>query len=157
MSEGKLTFNGSLETGLRLLSILVAGYPNKFDSNKLLIFDFMVIHTEDFGGPKSLHPKNIYKSSEFLVRKKVIQQGVDLMLGKGLIQRGIDDAGIYYQAGDAAELFLNILSSTYIKKLRDCSDWVIAQYADLNTDDINKLTNAISERWINEFRTDKGI
>lgn len=155
MNKDSLTFNGSLETGLRLLSILVSAYPNKYDNNQLLMFDFMVIHTEDFGGPKSLHPKNIYKSSEFLVRKKIMQKGLDLMMSKGFIHQCIEETGIYYQAGDTAELFLKILSSPYIKKLRHCSNWVVSHYTDLNTDEINKLTNSISDQWINEFHSDK--
>lgn len=157
MSKGNLTFNGPLETGLRLLSILVSAYPNKYDNNQLLMLDFMVIHTEDFNGPKSLHPKNIYRSSEFLVRKKIMQQGLDLMMSRGFIHQCIDKPGIYYQAGDAAELFLNILSSSYIKKLRHCSEWVVAHYKDLNTDEINKLTNSISDQWINEFHSNKSF
>lgn len=48
MSENfNLTFNSSLEVGLRSLSLLIYSYPKAIDLNHLVLFDFIVTHTDD--------------------------------------------------------------------------------------------------------------
>ncbi len=49
-------FNSELETGTRAMVILEAAYPRAFDLARLTWFDHLVVHTEDIGGPESLHP-----------------------------------------------------------------------------------------------------
>ena len=49
-------FNSALETGVRALVILVANFPAALDLQRLVDFDYLVVHSGDVDGPESLHP-----------------------------------------------------------------------------------------------------
>src|SRR5690606_7441721 len=114
MSNYSLTFNSPLEVGLRSLALLVAGYPKVFDLNHLVLFDFIAIHTEQFGGLTNLHPENRYHNTELLVRRPIISEGLRLFASKGLVEPRITDTGFVYTAGESSQFFLTALSSDYI-------------------------------------------
>jgi len=62
-------FNSHLETGTRALIILDAAYPRTMDLTRLTWFDHLVVHTEDIGGPQSLHPPLSSRTGELLVMR----------------------------------------------------------------------------------------
>lgn len=155
MSENfNLTFNSSLEVGLRSLSLLIYSYPKAIDLNHLVLFDFIVTHTDDFGGLPSLHPKNKYKQTELLVRRPLIEEGLKLLSKKGLIELLITDQGFFYMAGDASNSFLGALMSEYYTRLNSRCEWVIAKYGSLQFTDLKVEINKIFEEWIEEFHSD---
>ncbi|MFO1080284.1 MAG: ABC-three component system middle component 2 [Reyranellaceae bacterium] len=47
------TFNGPLEAGVRAVSVLGAAYPRAFDLQRLVAFDYLLVHTADIGGPEA--------------------------------------------------------------------------------------------------------
>ncbi|MCV5275801.1 threonine transporter, partial [Escherichia coli] len=51
-----ITFNSPLEAGIRAVSILGAAYPQTYDLQRLVAFDYLLVHTGDIGGPDNLHP-----------------------------------------------------------------------------------------------------
>lgn len=154
MSNYSLTFNSPLEVGLRSLALLVAGYPRVFDLNQLLLFDFIVIHTEQFGGIPNLHPENRYHNTELLVRRPIILEGLRLFTAKGLIEPKVMDTGFSYTAGDSSQFFLTALSSNYINALNERCDWVIEKYGEYTYSQLRIEINNIFEEWIEEFHSD---
>ena len=74
-----LTFNSPLEAGIRSVGLLVASYPKCFDIQQLVVFDYLVVHTGDINGPESLHPQIPLRSTELLVRRKLVENGLLLM------------------------------------------------------------------------------
>src|ERR1700733_5230045 len=99
-------FNSALETGVRALTVLVESAPAAFDLQRLVYFDYLVVHSADAGGPQSLHPNTPLRNGELLVRRAVIERGVLLMVGRGLIARCMESQGIAYAATDEAAPFL---------------------------------------------------
>ena len=72
MPDGVLTFNSPIETGVRALILLSEAYPQGFDLQRILEYDYMMVHTGDFeNGPPSIHPALPLRSGELLVRRSV--------------------------------------------------------------------------------------
>ena len=61
-------FNSPLETGLRSLAILEAAFPNRYDLQRLVEMDYLVVHSADVGGPESLHAPLPLRAGELLDR-----------------------------------------------------------------------------------------
>ena len=152
MQNTTYTFNSPLESGMRALSILTTAYPEKFDLQRLVIFDYFVVHTGDLGGPGSLHPNLPLHSTEILVRRNLIERGLMLMMSRNLIEQIIDESGIYYQAGELSETFLNSLTAPYLQTLRNRSEWVVKQYAQTDEDALRKIVAEYFGEWIEEFQ-----
>ena len=71
--EREPLFNSQLETGTRAMVILNAAYPLALDLARLTWFDHLVVHTEDIGGPPSLHPALPGRTGELLVRRRLVE------------------------------------------------------------------------------------
>ncbi len=87
------TFNSPLEAGTRAVAVLGAAYPQSYDLQRLIALDYLLVHTGDVGGPQSLHPSSPFQSSEFLMRRKLIEHSLLLMMTRGLIARQDSHAG----------------------------------------------------------------
>src|SRR5689334_14744461 len=119
MSQKPATFNGPLEAGLRAVTILGAAHPRSFDLQRLVAFDYLLVHTGDVGGPSSLHPPAPLQSAELLVRRKIVERALLLMMTRDLVEREFDTDGIRYRAGENAAPFLSTLESDYLTQLTD--------------------------------------
>ncbi|MCP9749984.1 ABC-three component system middle component 2 [Ferruginibacter sp. HRS2-29] len=152
-SQITFTFNSPLESGIRSLGILTHAYPAMLDIQRLVIFDHFVVHTGDIGGPVSLHPKLPLRSTEILVRRNLVERGLMLMMSRNLIKQIIDVNGIFYQAGEFSETFLNSLSAPYLKSLRERSDWVVNNYSNTGDDVLMEIIAKNFGEWIEEFHS----
>src|ERR1035438_1081158 len=81
------TFNSPIETGVRALILLAESYPDQLDLQRLLEFDYILVHTKDVDGPPSIHPALPLRSGELLVRRQLIERGLMLMMSGGLVGR----------------------------------------------------------------------
>jgi len=145
-------FNSPLETGVRALILLAEAYPETLDLQRILEFDYLMVHSGDVGGPPSLHPALPLRSGELLVRRQLIERGLLLMMSRGLIQRLATDAGLSYQAGDAAGPFLDALSADYLKDLKLRASWVISTFGHMSETDIRKALATVYDQWTREFQ-----
>ena len=103
------TFNGPLEAGLRAVAILGSAHPRSFDLQRLVAFDYLLVHTGDIGGPASLHPPTPLQSAELLVRRRLVERALLLMMTRELVERDFVPDGIRYRAGENAVPFLSSL------------------------------------------------
>jgi hypothetical protein len=94
------TFNGPLEAGIRTVAVLAAAHPRSFDLQRLIAFDYLLVHTGDIGGPDSLHPPVPLHSAELLVRRRLVEQALLLMMTRDLVRREASADGIRYCAGE---------------------------------------------------------
>lgn len=145
-------FNSPLETGVRALILLAEAYPEPLDLQRILEFDYLMVHSGDVGGPPSLHPALPLRSGELLVRRQLIERGLLLMMSRGLIERLASDAGLSYQADDAAGPFLDALSADYLKDLKLRASWVISTFGHMSDADIRKALATVYDQWTREFQ-----
>jgi hypothetical protein len=96
-------FNTPFETGLRSVIILTACYPDRLSLHRLVVFDHLIVHTADIGGPESMHPEDRSRAAEILVRRGLVESGLALMETRGLITRAATPYGFRYQARSAQD------------------------------------------------------
>lgn len=152
-TQGGTTFNSPLEAGIRAVGTLVAAYPTTFDLYQLVAFDYLVVHTGDVGGPDSLHPRIPLRSAELLVRRKLVEKGLMLMMCRGLVARQISEEGIFYQAGEMAEIFMSSLTAPYLQGLRDRSEWVVERLGHLSSLQLKEFIGQFFNQWVEEFQS----
>jgi hypothetical protein len=146
------SFNTPLESGIRTLGVLVAAYPEAYDLQKLVVFDFMVVHSGDMNGPESLHPNLPLRSKELLIRRQLIENGLLLMMSRNLIERLSDGNGFTYKAAELSETFLDSLTSQYLIKLRSRAVWAVGEYGSMEDESLRLTTRGFVETWIEEFQ-----
>lgn len=146
-------FNSALETGVRALAILVEAFPAGVDLQRLVYFDYLVVHSGDAGGPTSLHPDTPLRNGELLVRRGLVERGVLLMVGRNLAARRFDQKGIYYSATEDAEAFLSCLLSSYSALLRDRAHWAYERFGPLDDRALKQFFDANFGRWTREFQS----
>ena len=146
------TFNSPLEAGMRAVAVLMASYPHAYDLQRLIALDYLLVHTGDVGGPYSLHPRSPYQSTEFLMRRKIVEQAIMLMMTRGLIVREDNNQGTKYKAVENANVFLSSLQSDYSKELKARAEWLSDNYGPLTDIEFNTEMKNVFDRWLVEFQ-----
>jgi hypothetical protein len=150
-------FNSALETGVRSLVILAANFPAAFDLQRLVDFDYLVVHSGDVDGPESLHPPLPMREGELLVRRKIIESGLSLMMSRGLITRIAGAQGIVYQASDYAKPFVDSLAAPYMRSLIDRANWVAATFGEMDATELHHLISSFFDKWTTQFHPSQGL
>ena len=152
LQRNEFLFNTSIESGLRTLYVLEAIKPRSCDLQRLVIYDYLLIHSHDaVAGPESLHPPTQLRSGELLVRRKMIENGLRLLLRKGLVTLAYTKAGILYTTTKVAGLFLTHMASSYATRCTEISTWIAERFQSLSDDELNTLVNENLGRWGAEF------
>jgi hypothetical protein len=145
-------FNGPVEIGLRALCVLTTAFPAAYALQRLVVFDYFLVHTDDIeGGPEGLHPRTPHRGGEILVRRGVIQDGITLYESRGLIERVYKDGGIFFAATDKSADFLDTLSTEYLTSLRDRADWVVGSLGALDDAELDVMVRKRIGSWGAEF------
>jgi hypothetical protein len=145
-------FNSSIESGLRSLCLLFEGYPLEFDLQRIVFFDYLLVHSGDApNGPPSLHPPTPFRSNEFLVRRHLIESGLHLLMSRGLITVNATSNGFLYRAADPSVSFLAELSADYTAILRERAAWVVEYYGETSDGQLSAIFNENLDRWGSEF------
>jgi hypothetical protein len=144
-------FNSPLETGIRAVVILNAAYPMMFDLLHLTWFDHLVVHTADIGGPRSLHPDLPHRSGELLVRRRIIERGLNLMQRLNLIVMVADAHGIFYQATDDSYALVEKMKTPYAEDLKARAHWLAENICPLPEEQLRHILADRIGRWRAEF------
>ncbi|MDH7794608.1 MULTISPECIES: ABC-three component system middle component 2 [unclassified Beijerinckia] len=145
-------FNTPLECGLRLLFTLDAARGCPLDLQRLVAYDYLLVHSGDVEmGPTSLHPAVPFRGGELLVKRDLVQAGLNVMFARELLTKRFEPSGIWYRSNDLTAPFLRLLVSPYASALRSRAEWVTNHFASF-TDDLleNYMTQSIG-RWGAEF------
>lgn len=140
-------FNNSVETGLRILTILNEAFPRAFDLQNLVYLDYLTVHSADIDkSTESLHPAVPYRSGEIMVRGSIIERGLNLFIAKNLIERQYNNGGIEYKATENAMPFLESLEESYSIKLQEKANWAIIKFSQTTIQELkNIITPKLSE------------
>ena len=152
MPDTVQTFNSPIETGVRALILLAESYPEQLDLQRILEFDYILVHTGDVDGPPSIHPALPLRSGELLVRRQLIERGLLLMISRGLVGRNATEGGFTYYAQDAAGPFLDSLTAEYSADLKDRAVWVVDRFGKISDHEIRAMLTQIYDQWSREFQ-----
>jgi hypothetical protein len=145
-------FNTPLECGLRSATLLLAAYPATCDLQRLVQYDYLVVHSGDVeDGPPSIHPATPNRSGELLVRRSLVEDGLAFMSHKQVVEPQFSEGGIAYKAGEYAAVFIDALSSEYARTLRERAAWVIARFQSVPDEDLSDYMRSRWSSWGSEF------
>lgn len=148
---GASPFNSGLESAIRTLTVLAAISPLSADLQRLLMFDYLLVHSADASGPPSLHPSTPLRNGELLVRRSLVEQGLLLLVSRELAERRAGDRGIEYSASERALPFLDSLSSEYVRGLRNRATWIENRFMPLSDTALQTFFNEHFDQWTTEF------
>lgn len=156
LPKATILFNSRLETGTRAIVILEAAYPRALDLARITWFDHLVVHTEDIGGPESLHPALPARTGELLVRRRLVEESLRLMRRLHLVEAVADEKGIMYRASDNTSATVSLMRTKYARDLRDRARWLVSELADLDDVDMTQRISVSIGRWDAEFQGEAG-
>jgi hypothetical protein len=117
-------FNSKLEAGIRAVVVLEALRPETADLSEMVLFDHVVVHTEDLGGPPSLHVGVPTRKGELLVRRRLVETSLELMRRCHLVDQDAAENGLVWCASDDAASYVELLESAYSVRLKACAAWI---------------------------------
>lgn len=145
-------FNTPIESGMRALFVLEAVSPRVCDLQRLVIYDYLLVHSDDvIGGPEALHPATPLRSGELLVRRTLVEHGLKLLVQKGLVSKTFTKAGICFAATKHAKPFLTYFKSTYATRCGDISKWIAERFQPMSDDELREFIHENLGRWGAEF------
>jgi hypothetical protein len=148
-------FNGPVESGLRAAVLLYALFPEPASLQRLVVFDYLLIHSDDVpDGPPGLHPRTPYRSGELLVRRDTLRHGMLLYMSRGLIHDLYRHSGLAYSATERTGAFLDAFQAGYVRALRERSLWVTDQFGTLDDRDLDGFVKEYLGAWGAEFEMD---
>ncbi|HEV2572970.1 MAG TPA: ABC-three component system middle component 2 [Beijerinckiaceae bacterium] len=145
-------FNTPIEYGLRLLFALNQAGERSLDLQRLVSYDYLLVHSGDVeDGPASLHPAVPFRGSELLVKRALVQAGLDAMFAKELLEKRFEPTGICYRATALTGAFLKLLTSSYASALRARAEWVVTRFSDYSDAELESYMTENVGRWGAEF------
>ncbi|WP_340643604.1 ABC-three component system middle component 2 [Streptomyces albidoflavus] len=144
--------NSPVEVGMRTLVLLARSHPHPLDLSWLVVLDHAMLHSSQFDGPPSLHPRLPAQPGELGMKRQMMQEGLELLLRAGLVTVEATEGGIVYQVTPRGSGFVGILEAPYVGELRQRAQWAVEQFA--STTDALAATRDTTTRWHNEFTTD---
>ena len=145
-------FNSPVEIGFRSLVLLNEAYPSEYSLRHLVIFDYLLVHSDDIeDGPVGLHPKTPYRSGELLVRRNPLQDGLALFHSRGLIEKRYRDNGVFYSASEHSESFLAVMEARYSSMLVERAEWVASRFGSSSLSELELMVSENLGTWGAEF------
>jgi hypothetical protein len=130
---------------------VLAATKRALDTQRLIYFDYMLVHSGEVGGDESLHPRTPSQKGELLVRRRLVQDGVALMRSRELVERRWAATGIVYAATAAGRYVTEQFDSPYAAALRQRAKWVIKEFAEYSDDHLAGLLKARIGSWEDEL------
>lgn len=145
-------FNTPLECGVRSSLLLAEIFPNRIDVQRLLNYDYLLVHSGDIeGGPPSLHPATPHRSGELLMRRPLIEKGIAMMMSRSIIECEYNSKGILYALGEWGIFFTQSLQSLYIQEMKNRAKWVSDHFMRYTDDELTGLMRQRWSEWGSEF------
>ncbi|WP_343699033.1 ABC-three component system middle component 2 [Caulobacter sp.] len=144
-------FNSPLECGLRMLFVLAASKATPCDLQRLIVYDYLMVHSGDVEGPVSLHPAVPFRGGEMLVKRDVLKAGLDQMFSKELLEKRFDAGGISYCGTALTTAFVGLMANPYSEALRWRARWVVERFSPLSDHELTTFMDENLGRWGAEF------
>jgi hypothetical protein len=146
-------FNSPLEAGIRAVVVLEHLRPEALDLAEMVLFDHVVVHTADLGGPASLHPEVPGRKGELLVRRRLVESSLQLMQRCHLIDQENAEVGIVYRASEEAAAYVELLETDYSVQMKACARWLADQVRTYSKAQFKLLVRERIGDWTDAFQT----
>lgn len=150
--DGHRLFNTPLECGFRLLFALDACRPNSADLQRLISYDYLLVHSGDIaGGPPSLHPPVPFRGSEWVVKRDLVRAGLGLVFARDLITKVLSPKGITFAGSELTTAFIALLQTEYAASLRVRARWLADEFGAASDQDLQAFMTERVGQWGAEF------
>lgn len=146
-------FNSPLEAGIRAVVVLEHLRPEMLDLAEIVLFDHVVVHTADLGGPPSLHTEVPGRKGELLVRRRLIEASLQLMQRCHLVDQESAEEGIVYRASEEAAAYVELLETPYSVQMKACARWLADQVKTHSKAQFKRLVREQIGDWTDAFQT----
>jgi len=126
-SQVKTTFNSPLELGTRC-SLILTALEKRFSLDDLVLLDYALLYSNDFGGPDNLHPALPNHIAEIGHRREFLPESLIFFSRRGLISAHIEESGYYYSSNYQTLQFVSCLKSEYYRKSWVRLSWLKDNY-----------------------------
>ena len=147
LPEKPSLYNSPIEIGIRTLILLNELHPAALDITQLTWFNHVVVHTQDFGGPASLHPNLDDRAGELAILRTLVQDGLLLIQRFNLISQQNTHDGILYAASDGSLAFISLMASDYSGQLIEKAKWVANVFFPMGKTEIEKIIQKKINMW----------
>lgn len=154
MMKNKLStpFNNDVDTGLRMLCLLNKSHPKSFDLQKLIYLDYIMIHSGDIDeNIQSIHPPVPYRTGELLIKRSIIQNGLELFISRNLIEIKYTKFGIEYKASEESSTFIETLEEQYFVKVNERASWAVDKFSYWDNKELKFFLKDNIEKISNDF------
>lgn len=117
------SFNSPVEIGTRVALILIS-LDQPLGLDELVILDYALLYSKEFGGPENLHPALPNHLAEIAHRREVMPRSLSFLSKRGLIRMLVEDTGYYYSANESTTDFVSCLQSPYYRKSWARLNWI---------------------------------
>jgi len=150
--DGHRLFNTPLECGFRLLFALDACRPRVADLQRLVSYDYLLVHSGDIsGGPPSLHPPVPFRGSEWIVKRDLVRAGLGLVFARDLVSKELTPKGIAFSGSGLTAAFVALLKSSYAAALRDRAEWLSEEFGVATDEELQEFMTTNVGKWGAEF------
>jgi hypothetical protein len=150
--DNYLLFNSTLEVGLRIVVLLSQDLTKIYDIDRLVIFEYFILHAKDVDNEQeNLHPSLPLRSSEIIIKRKLISEGINLLVSKGLVEIIYKDEGVFYKPNALTAMFVDLLKSDYFNNLKSLANWVAKKYSSIETSELSSIVKENIQLWGGEF------
>jgi hypothetical protein len=146
-------FNSPLEAGIRAVVVLEHLRPETLDLGEMVLFDHVVVHTADLGGPPSLHPEVPGRKGELLVRRRLVEASLQLMQRCHLVDQQSAEEGIVYRASEEAAAYVELLETAYSVQMKARARWLAEQVKTHSKAHFKRLVRERIGDWTEAFQT----
>jgi hypothetical protein len=146
-------FNSPLEAGIRAVVVLEHLRPETLDLAEMVLFDHVVVHTADLGGPPSLHPEVPGRKGELLVRRRLVESSLQLMRRCHLVDQASAEEGIVYRASEEAAAYVELHETDYSMQMKVRARWVAEQVKIHSKAQFKRLVRERIGDWTDAFQT----
>jgi hypothetical protein len=152
LSRTPRPFNSPIECGLRMLFVLDALDGVAADLQRLVSYDYLLVHSADVAsGPASLHPAVPFRGTELLVKRRLIEAGLDQMFSRELLEKAFVSSGIVYRRTPNTTAFTQLLSSKYATALRERARWLMLRFGGMGDSELATFMASNIGRWGADF------
>lgn len=150
--DGHRLFNTPLECGFRLLFALDACRPNSADLQRLISYDYLLVHSGDIaGGPPSLHPPVPFRGSEWVVKRDLVRAGLGLVFARDLVAKVLTPNGILFAGSELTSSFVALLKTNYAASLRIRAQWLSEEFGTATDQELQGFMTEKVGQWGAEF------
>lgn len=144
MNSPRPTFNNPIELGTRA-SLLLTAVQEKLTKENIVVLDYMMLYSKEFGGPENLHPPMPNHIAEISFRMEMIPAALQLFAKRGVLDFEFSEKGEFFFENEQTRSFVSCLQSTYYRKAWERLDWIASNKSEFLCLTLSNISQAVHD------------